>query len=389
VSAHTPSGGERATEMRYSLIELAERLPDVVSLGRGDPDLHTPHPIVEAAVRELCGNIQPSPVRGLARLRSALAERYRREKGLDFDPETEILVTTGAQEGLFLAMLALIDPGDRILVPDPRYSSYDQAIETAGGSIVEIPTRLERDFRLDPRDFAERADLGKVLILVNPSNPTSAVVPPDDVRAIAAAARAAGVTVISDEIYESLVFDGLSILSVAACDGMRERTVTLSGFSKTYAMAGFRVGYLLAPAPFIDAAVRLKAAATGPCPLLSQFAALAALEGPQDSVNEFHRIFDRRRRLMMAGFDRLGIPYSHPSGGFYLWADVSRFGMPAEAFCRRLLEDVRVLMFPGSSFGKKWGGYVRISLLQPEERLMEGMGRIEQFVASLAGVAGS
>jgi aminotransferase len=382
MSAEAPGAGERATEMRVTLAELAERLPDVISLGRGDPDLHTPHSIVEAAVRELGHPLEPSPVKGLRRLRVALADRYRQEKGLDFDPDSEILVTNGAQEALFLAMLALVDPGDRILVPDPRYSSYDQAIEAAGGSIHEIPTRLEHHFRLDPCDFAEHAPKGAVLILVNPSNPTGAVVPSDDVRAIAAIARDAGVTVVSDEIYESLVFDGLTVQSVAACEGMRHRTVTLSGFSKTYAMTGFRLGYLLGPPAFIDAVERLKAATSGPCPLLSQFAGLVALEGPQDPVHEFHRIFDRRRRLMMAGFDRLRITYSHPAGGFYLWADVSQFGLPAEPFCRRLLETVRVLMFPGTSFGKKWGAYVRVSYLQPESRLTEALDRIERFIAA-------
>jgi aspartate/methionine/tyrosine aminotransferase len=174
------------------------------------------------------------------------------------------------------------------------------------------------------------------------------------------------------------------VQSVAACDGMRDRTVTLSGFSKTYAMTGFRVGYLAGPPAFIEAAARIKAAVSGPCPLFSQHVALAALEGPQEPVVALHAVFEGRRRVMMQGLSAIGIPYSQPGGGFYIWADISKFGLPAPAFCRRLLIDGRVLMFPGSSFGTKWSGYVRISLLQPESQLTEALARIDRFVKSLA-----
>jgi len=383
VSAQIAAGGEQATELRYSLMELAETLTDVILLGRGDPDMHTPPPIIEAALAGFPGPLDPSPVQGLPRLRQAIAHRYQREKGFDLDPEREILITTGAQEGLFLTMLALVDPGDGVLVPDPRYSSYDQAIEAAGGRIVDIPTRAARDFRLEPEALADRASQGKLLILINPSNPTGSLVPPDEVRAIADVARRSGLLMISDEIYESLVFDGGRVQSVAACDGMRDRTVTLSGFSKTYAMTGLRVGYLAGPAVFIDAATRIKAAVSGPCPLFSQHVAIAALEGPQEPVRAFHRVFEGRRRVMMEGLAALGIPFSQPGGGFYIWADISKFGLPAPEFCRQLLTGSRVLMFPGSSFGRQWSGYVRISLLQPEAKLGEALERIGRFIGTL------
>ena len=238
---------ETTTDLRYTLMELAETMPDVLSLGRGDPDMHTPAAIVEAGVRALEHPVAPSPVRGVSQLRAALAERYAREKGLHFDPDREILITNGAQEGLFLTMLALVNPGDGVLVPDPRSSSYDQAIEAAGGQLIELPTSATDDFQLKAETLARHASDAKLLILVNPSNPTGSLVPPEEVEAIATVARRRNLLMISDEIYENLVFDGGRVQSVAACDDMRDRTVTLSGFSKTYAMTGFRVGYLAGP----------------------------------------------------------------------------------------------------------------------------------------------
>jgi aminotransferase len=379
------SPGEKATRARYSLMELAETIPDVISLGRGDPDLDTPPKIREAALEALSReSVSVPPLRGLDSLRRALAERYRRDKGFDLDPDREILVTNGAQEGLFLSMLALVDPGEPVLVPDPRYTSYDQAIEAAGGEIAEVSTGAGRDFSLDPSELEKAAAChprAKLLVLVNPSNPTSALTPKERVREVARVARERDLVVISDEIYESLVFDGEELLSVAACEDMRERTVTLSGFSKTYAMTGFRVGYLIGPPSFIDAAARLKDVVSGPSPLFSQLAAEAALSEPREDALERLRLFDGRRRRMMRGLDELGIPYGHPGGGFYVWADISRFDRPAAELCERLLVEARVLLFPGSSFGERWSDYVRISLLQPEPRIEEAISRMRSFLA--------
>ena len=320
--------------------------------------------------------------KGLSELRAAIARMYRTNKDLDFGPESEVLVTNGAQEGLFLTVLALLNPGDTILVPDPRYGSYDQAIATAGGKIVSIPTGESYDFGLTAEAVATRAAEGKLLLLVNPSNPTGALTPPDRVREIAEIARSENLIVLSDEVYETLTFED-EVLSVAACENMRERTVTLSSVSKTYAMTGFRVGYLLGPAPFIEAATKLKAAISGPTPLFSQYAALAAFEGPQDCIAEFQRIYAGRLRVMREGLDRLGVRYGKPGGGFFLWADIGDSGLDAEAFCRRLLREARVLVFPGTAFGAQWNRYVRISLLQPESKIAEALERITKFVSAI------
>lgn len=382
MSTEFQTSAEKKTAARYSLVEMASRMSDVIMLGRGDPDFDTPGPIIEDALRMMDGSLERTSVRGFEQLRFAITDRYERDKGLVVDPEKEILITNGAQEGLFLALLALVNPGDGVLMADPRYSSYDQAVNAAGGRLVLVPTGSNHDFTLEPDEILKRADRGNVLVFVNPSNPTGAMVPPEGVRAIADVARRAGLSVIADEIYEGLVFDGVEACSLATCEGMRNNTVTLSGFSKTYAMTGFRVGFLIGHPSFIEAAASLKAAISGPGPLLPQCAALAALKGTKESVDMFRQTFNRRRHLMMQGLDDLKIPYGHPGGGFFVWADISRFRIPAGEFCRRLLSEAGVLMFPGTSFGTPWEYYVRISLLQPEEKIIEALTRLKNFLES-------
>ncbi len=379
--------GEKATQSRYNLMQIAATLEDVVSFGGGDPDMATPPHIIRGAFREMARGELASPTRGLLRLRAAIAEKYQNEKQVCIDPDCEILITNGAQEALFLSMMVLINPGERVIVPDPRYSSYDQAIETAGGEIVIVPTGKNRKFELDADDLSANSQGGKVLILINPGNPTGAMIPGEEVRRIAEVARASNLIVISDEIYEGLVFDDVPFLSMIQCEGMGERTITLSSFSKTYAMTGFRAGYLAGPEAFIEAAARLKQITSGPCPAFSQYAGLAALKEPQDSAEEILQIFSGRRKVMMEGFDSLGIPYGNPGGAFYIWADISRFGLSADDFCHRLLIDERVLTFPGTAFGQKWRDYIRISMLQSEARLAEGLKRIRNFSESFKVVS--
>ena len=238
--------GERGTSLRYRMMALARTRGDVISLGRGDPDIDTAPPIIDGALQRFAESEMSSgtagPVRGLASLRRGIARRYAREKGVEIDPDREIVVTNGAQEGLFLAMLALVDPGDRVACQDPRYSSYDQAIGVAGGEIVPVPTGGDRPFLLGEGELREHARGARVLVFVNPSNPTGACVEGDGVEALAEAARDLDLVVLSDEIYEDVVFNETPFRSFLAVDGARGRTVVLSGFSKAYAMTGFRVG---------------------------------------------------------------------------------------------------------------------------------------------------
>jgi aminotransferase len=385
MSLPTPGAGERATQARYNLMQLAAEMSDVIRLGAGDPDLDTPSEIIREAIvlmENRPGALSPN---GLSTLREALAEQFVREKSLSFSPDTEILITNGAQEGLFLTMLALVNPGDGVLVQDPRYSSYDQAIEAAGGRVIEVPSGHNHRFELDPDKLEAKSREGRLLVFVNPNNPTAALNSPETVREIAAIARDSNLHVISDEVYDGLVFEDVEVLTLAQCEGMRNRTVVLSSFSKTYAMTGFRVGYLAGPSRFIQCATRLKEVISGPCPLFSQYAALAALTGPQDGRKRILQTFEGRRKIMMKGLDSLDIPYGHPGGGFFIWADISRLGLSASDFCHQLLLEAKVLMFPGTSFGERWKNYVRISILEDEHRLEEAIERIRRFEQKIQG----
>lgn len=369
------------TQLRYALMELSQQFPDAIALGRGDPDLACPPHIIAAAKQALRDRPnEVSPVAGLPELRAAIAEKLRRENGIPAQAEN-VIVTTGGQEGLFLIMQALLDPGDEVLVPDPRYTSYDEAIESAGGRMVMIPTDHADAFNLRPEAVqAAITPRTKALLIVTPSNPTGGIVTEDRLRQIAEIAIRHNLIVISDEIYEYFVYDGWRHFSIASLPGMAERTITLNGFSKAYAMTGLRVGYVCAPANVIDALARVKALTTGPAAAVSQRAALAALTGPQDPVREAVRIYDERRRVLMAGLRELGLDFSEPRGAFFLWTNSSSVGIHATELSYLLLKEGRVLIFPGTGFGENWGGYLRISVLQSTDLLREALVRMRAVV---------
>lgn len=383
---HIPEGiravAADGTQLRYALMEMAAALPDVIALGRGDPDLPTPAHIIEAAkaaVRH--GKTAPAPVAGLLELRQAIAEKLVRENGLDVAAEN-VIVTTGGQEGLFLVMQTLLDPGDEILVPDPRYTSYDDAIFSAGGRMVMVPTDHEDAFNLRPEAVeAAITPCTKALLIVTPSNPTGGIVTEDRLRAIADVAIRHNLIVISDEIYEKFVYDDWRHFSIGSVPGMAERTITLNGFSKTYAMTGLRVGYAAAPANVVQAMARVKAVTTGPAATISQRAALAAVTGPVEPLLEFKRIYAERRRAMMDGLDAMGLDYSDPRGAFFLWTNSSSTGIHATELSYLLLKEGRVLIFPGTGFGENWGGYLRISLLQSTDKIREALVRMQPVIA--------
>lgn len=372
------------SQIRFSLIERAAALEDVISLGRGDPDLDTPRHIVEAAQAAMRREsaLEMPPPEGLFELRQAIAAKLRRDNGIEADPETEILVTTGGQEALFLIIQALVNPGDEILMPDPRYTSYDGAIRLAGGTVVPVPTYQEDDFDLRPEEVEARiTPRSKVLLLVTPGNPTSGVISPANLQRLAEIAQKHNLIVISDEIYEYFVYDDARHLSIASLPGMRERTITLNALSKAYAMTGWRVGYLAAPAPLIAAARRLKVVAGLGTSVVSQWAALAALTGPQDCIDEFRAVYDERRRVLMAGLDEMGFVYGRPKGAFYLFPDASSTGLSAEELCQLLLEKGRVLIFPGNAFGESGSRYLRITFLAPKEQLQTALERMKRTLA--------
>jgi aminotransferase len=362
--------------LRYALMDLAKTIPDAIALGRGDPDLATPAFIVEAAKQALAGPLPPTPIAGLPDLRAAIAHNARRDHGIAAGPEN-VLVTTGGQEALFLVMSALLNPGDEILVPDPRYTSYDQAIEHTGAVSVSVPTHARDGFDLDPSEVAKRiTPRTKALLLVTPSNPTGGILTPASAAGLAALAREHNFVIVSDEIYGKFVWEPWRHTSIAAQPGMSERTTVISGFSKAYAMTGWRVGYILAPVHAIAAMTAIKAHTTGPAATLSQHAALAAAESDDSCVAEFRQVYKERRSLLGAGLTVMGLTYGEPRGGFFFWADSSSTGLRALELCYLLLKHARVLIFPGTAFGANWSDYLRITTLQPTAVLEEAIIRM-------------
>jgi aminotransferase len=306
---HKPTNG---TAIRYNLMDLAATLPDVISLGRGDPDLATPAHILVAAkdAAHRGEGARLTPPAGLPELRQAIADKLHRDNHLPVEAEN-ILVTTGGQEAMFLLMQALLDPGDEILVPDPRYTSYDQAVAMAGGQLTLIPTAEHSAFDLDADAVARCiTSRTKALLLVTPSNPTAGIITEANLRRITDLAHQHNLIIIADEIYEQFVFDGWRHLSIGSLPGMAERTFTLNGFSKTYAMTGWRVGYLAAPVDFIQATTRFKEITNLTAPTISQWAATAALTGPQDCVADMRATYDERRQLAKHALDDMDVSYS-------------------------------------------------------------------------------
>jgi aminotransferase len=369
---------------RTKLMEAAVGLPDVIAMGRGDPDFHTPAHIVEAAKRAIDDNQHHyTHAAGIEPLREAIADKLRRENGLDYGVD-EIIVTSGAQEAIMLCMLALVDPGDEVLLPTPRFTTYDSAVELCGGVPVPVPTNEADDFAMVPAEIEARiTERTKVLVLVTPNNPTGAVTPPAMIREIADIARRHDLIVISDEIYEKLVYEGNEHLAIGSVPGMRERVITLNGFSKSYAMTGWRVGYLAAPAAFTRLLIEPRHTLSINTSTPSQFAALAALTGPQAPVEEMVRQYKERRDLMMQALDEMRLTYGHPGGAFYIYVNTTSTGLDAERFCMTMLREAQVMFLPGTMFGDPRGEHIRIGYLQPKERIEEAVRRMKPVLEAL------
>jgi len=372
------------TKLRYALMELAKTIPDAIALGRGDPDLDTPAFIVEAARKAIEQPQSLAPIMGLPELRAAIARNAPRDHGIEIAAEN-VLITTGGQEALFLVMNALLNPGDEILVPDPRYTSYDQAIEHTGAISLSVPTHARDGFDLDPVEVERRiTPKTKALLLVSPSNPTGGILTPESARGLAALARKHNFVIISDEIYGKFVWEPWHHTSIASESGMMDHVIVISGFSKAYAMTGWRVGYVLANAEGIRAMAAIKAHTTGPVATLSQRAALAAAESDDACVRDFRKIYAARRDLLGAGLTAMGLVYGEPRGGFFFWADSSSTGMRALELSYLMLKHARVLIFPGTAFGAAWSDYLRITTLQPTRVLEEAIARMTPVMKDLA-----
>jgi aminotransferase len=380
VRAVPPSGIRR-------FFDVLDSMPDVISLGVGEPDFDTPRSIVEAGVRALReGRTHYTSNYGTLELRAALAAHLERRYGVAYDPEREIVITVGVSEGLAASLAAIVDPGDEIVLAEPTYVAYVPDIVFAGGRPIFVQSRPDDGWQLDP-DAVEAAitPRTRALFLGFPNNPTGAVLELERIRALAAIAERHDLLVVSDEVYDRLVYGGHRHEAFSALPGMRERTILLGGFSKAYAMTGWRLGYACAPADLIEGIVKVHQYIIMSAPTMAQDAAVVALTDPDAEAALVRMVdeYDRRRHMFVAGLERIGLPTTEPRGAFYAFPSIGRSGLTSEDFSERLLREQGVAMIPGSAFGPGGEGYVRASLATAYERLEEALVRIERFLARL------
>ena len=360
----------------------------ITNLASGTPDFPTPPHIVEAGQRALAdGKTTYTPWAGIAPLREAIAEQMQRGKGITIDPASEILVTAGSQAAMLVVALAMFDVGDEILVPAPFYEEYRRDILLAGATMVPVPTYAERDFEVAVQDI-ERAitPRSKALILISPSNPTGGVIGRRTLEQIAELAQRHDLLVIWDELYERYVYDDFQHVSFATLPDMRERTIVINGFSKCYSMTGWRVGYLCGPAELIAAMAPIAHGMTICAPSVSQWAALAAITGPQEWFDDVLAEYDRRRRLYLAAFDDMGLQYGRPRGAYYIMPRVGELGLSSQEFATALYNEARVMVGGGGGATDPSNeGFVRCALTVPYEKLEQGLERIGDFVKHRRG----
>ncbi|HEX5466797.1 MAG TPA: aminotransferase class I/II-fold pyridoxal phosphate-dependent enzyme [Candidatus Limnocylindrales bacterium] len=378
VTAVPPSGIRR-------FFDVIATMPDVISLGVGEPDFTTPPQIIEEGVRSLrSGRTHYTSNYGTLELRRALSKHLERLYGLTYDPEGEILITVGASEAVAATMAALVDPGDEVILHEPSYVAYSPAVIFNGGLPVRVPTRFEDEFALDPAALeAAITPRTRVLFLGYPCNPTGAVLPEASLLAIADSAARHDLVVVSDEIYDRLVYGGHQHRAFSTLPGARERTVLIGGFSKAYAMTGWRVGWLCAPRELLEGIVKVHQYEIMSAPTTAQDAAVVALTTGDQDVQRMVNEYDRRRTMFVAGLRRLGLATFEPRGAFYAFPRVSDTALSAEQFSERLLFEGRVAVIPGDSFGPSGAGHVRACYATSYERLEEALVRIGRFLEGL------
>jgi aminotransferase len=375
VKAVPPSGIRR-------FFDILATMDDVISLGVGEPDFDTPAQVVEAGVRSLrAGRTHYTSNYGTIELRRALAAHLERRYGVSYDPARELLITVGASEAVDLALRATCDPGDEIVLHEPSYVAYPPAVTFAGGVVRFVSTRLEDDFALDPAAVeAAVTPRTKALFLGYPCNPTGAVLPNDVQDELARIAVRHDLLVYSDEIYDRLAYGSYRHRAMSALAGMRDRTILMGGFSKAYAMTGWRVGYLAAPAAILEGIVKIHQYGIMSAPTTAQDAALVALTSAEEDVERMLAEYDRRRRLLVDGLNRLGLTTFEPRGAFYAFPQITSTGLDSDGFARGLLEEERVAVVPGNAFGPSGEGHVRACYATSFEGLEEALVRIGRFV---------
>jgi aminotransferase len=373
VRAVPPSGIRR-------FFDIAATMDDVISLGIGEPDFDTPAAIVRAGVDSLdAGETHYTSNSGILELRVALSEHLERLYGVRYDPETELLITVGVSEALYLALAATVEHGDEVIVPEPCFVSYNPEVIFAGGTAVNVGTSAENDFQvLAPQIEEVIGAATKSLLLGYPNNPTGAVMSRERLLEVAHLAEQHDLLVISDEIYDRLVY-GVEHTCFASLPGMRRRTILLGGFSKAYAMTGWRIGYAAAPAEILAAMRKVHQYTIMSAPTTAQHAALEALKHGEDAVQEMRARYDRRRRLIVDGLNNIGLRCFEPKGAFYAFPSIAVTGMTDEEFSERLLMEEKVACVPGSAFGTCGAGHVRCSYATASRQIEEALERMARF----------
>ena len=361
--------------------DIVATMDDVISLGIGEPDFVTPAPILQAGIDALeQGETHYTSNAGILELREALAEHLNKLYDLDYNPLSELVITVGVSEALYLALNAVIEPGDEVIIPTPCFVSYQAEVILAGGVPVELPSRVEDDFQLDPEKLAAAVTPKTKAILIGyPNNPTGAVATRQVLEDVGRVAEQHDLVVISDEIYDRLVYD-FEHVSFASLPGMKSRTITLGGFSKDYAMTGWRVGYAAAPAGLLQGLLRIHQYTIMSAPTASQLAALAALREGDGHVEDMRLEYNRRRELIVNGLNDLGMATFEPRGAFYAFPSVRVSGMDDETFAQKLLDEESVAVVPGSAFGAGGEGFVRCSYATAYEEIEEALRRMKRFV---------
>jgi aminotransferase len=361
--------------------DIVATMKDVISLGIGEPDFVTPEPILKAGIHALqTGETHYTSNAGILELRQALSTHLETRYGIAYDPISEIVITVGVSEALYLALNAILENGDEVIIPTPCFVAYQAEVILAGGVPVELPSRVEESFQLRPSTLeAAITPSTKAILIGYPNNPTGAVASREVLLEVARIAEKHDLVVISDEIYDRLVY-GVPHICFASLPGMKNRTITLGGFSKDYAMTGWRVGYAAAPAELLQGLLRIHQYTIMSAPTVAQIAALEALKNGNEHVEAMAAEYNRRRELIVNGLNTLGLPTYEPRGAFYAFPNIAVSGMDDEAFSQKLLEEERVAVVPGSAFGAGGEGFVRCSYATAYDKIEEALRRMERFM---------
>ena len=365
--------------------DIANSMEGVISLGVGEPDFRTPWQIRSAGVRALeRGSTRYTANRGLEELRLEISKYVERKYSVSYSAKTDILVTVGGSEAIDAAVRAVVNPGDEVIIPQPSYVCYEPITRLAGGVPVIINTKAENEFKLTAEELLEKINKKtKALILPYPCNPTGAIMEREDLEKIAEVIKEKNIIVISDEIYAELTFAKEKHVSIASIDGMKERTVLINGFSKAFSMTGWRLGYACGPETLMKEITKIHQYAIMCAPTVSQFAAIEALRSCDEEVEKMREEYDGRRKIIVKGFNDIGLSCREPKGAFYAFPSISSTGLTSEEFCENLLYSKKVAVVPGTAFGDSGEGFVRASYCYSIEHIKEALERINEFLKEI------